>query len=309
MKMRVALKDPAGSVNNANVIRTTARRRRWWGRTATSTTASSATLSTVARLDAALLRQPHADQDARRLRLGQHRLRRPGIRWCRRTPAARRYLIFTKYNNYAGFDGGDGVNKIAVLDPNATMVEPHPSSNGQCCVMKEVLTVAGSTPDPDSIAQFPNAVREWCINTAAVDPFHQVGAGQQRGRQAVPLGSHDQHAAERDHAVGRHRAKPTRRRSSGRMAPSTRSTGRSSTPSGRSRLPTPSPTATPTCIPGANNGISGQVRYYSNGQPGERSHRALSGATSASVQTDAAGQFAFTGLNGCSFHVEAREAR
>ena len=79
------------------------------------------------------------------------------------------YLIFTKYNNYAGLDGGDGVNKVAVLDPNDTMVEPHPSSNGQL-VMKEILTIAGPTPDDEFIAQFPNAVREWCINTTAVDP-------------------------------------------------------------------------------------------------------------------------------------------
>ena len=80
------------------------------------------------------------------------------------------YLIFTKYNNYAGLDGGDGVNKIAVLDPNDTMVESHASSNGQL-VMKTILTIAGPTPDSEHIAQFPNAVREWCINTAAVDPF------------------------------------------------------------------------------------------------------------------------------------------
>lgn len=32
--------------------------------------------------------------------------------------------------------------------------------------MKEILTVAGLTPDP----VLP-AVREWCINTAAIDPF------------------------------------------------------------------------------------------------------------------------------------------
>src|SRR5262249_1848645 len=37
------------------------------------------------------------------------------------------YLIFTKYNNYAFTDGGDGVNRIAILDPNATMVDPHAS--------------------------------------------------------------------------------------------------------------------------------------------------------------------------------------
>ena len=80
------------------------------------------------------------------------------------------YLIFTKYNNYAGFDGGDGINRIAVLDPNATMVEPHASSSG-LLVMREVLTIAGPTPDPDHTGQFPNAVREWCINTAAVDPL------------------------------------------------------------------------------------------------------------------------------------------
>ncbi len=80
------------------------------------------------------------------------------------------YLIFTKYNNYAGLDGGDGVNKIAVLDPNATMVEPHASSNG-LLVMKTVLTIAGITPDPEFIAQFPNAVREWCINSGAIDPI------------------------------------------------------------------------------------------------------------------------------------------
>ncbi len=79
------------------------------------------------------------------------------------------YLIFSKYNNYAGVDGGDGVNRIAVLDPNDSQIEPHASSAG-VLVMKEVLSIAGPTPDPDLTAQFPNAVREWCINTAAVDP-------------------------------------------------------------------------------------------------------------------------------------------
>jgi hypothetical protein len=86
------------------------------------------------------------------------------------------YLIFSKYNNYAdplapsSEDFSDGINKIAILDPNATEVDPHPSSNG-LHVMREVMIVAGPTPDPHNVGpQSPNAVREWCIDTAAVDP-------------------------------------------------------------------------------------------------------------------------------------------
>jgi hypothetical protein len=75
------------------------------------------------------------------------------------------YLLMTKYNNYAG-EGGDGVNKVAILDPNASQKDP---STG-VTVMKEILTIAGPTPDPEFDATKPNAVREWCINTAAVDP-------------------------------------------------------------------------------------------------------------------------------------------
>jgi len=77
------------------------------------------------------------------------------------------YLIFTKYNNYKIADG-DGVNRIALLDPNATQVDPHSSANG-LIEMREVLTVIGPTPDSPTAA-FPFAVREWCINTAAVNP-------------------------------------------------------------------------------------------------------------------------------------------
>jgi subtilisin family serine protease len=78
-----------------------------------------------------------------------------------------KYLLFTKSNNYYGFDGGDGINKIAIYDPNDTMVEPHASSNG-LLVMKEVMSIAGPTLDHEHPAP---SVREWCINTAAVDPF------------------------------------------------------------------------------------------------------------------------------------------
>ncbi len=82
------------------------------------------------------------------------------------------YLLFTKYNNYAnaGADSGDGVNRIALLDPKATEVDARPSSN-HMLIMREVLTVIGPTPDKeDRSALLPFAVREWCINTPAVNP-------------------------------------------------------------------------------------------------------------------------------------------
>ncbi|HVM95581.1 MAG TPA: hypothetical protein VMT89_04295 [Candidatus Acidoferrales bacterium] len=79
------------------------------------------------------------------------------------------YLLMSKYNNYAGI-GGDGVNRLAVLDPNDSMSDPISGA----IVMKEILTVTGVTPDPEFTGTFPNAVREWCINTAAVDPINKV---------------------------------------------------------------------------------------------------------------------------------------
>lgn len=74
------------------------------------------------------------------------------------------YLLLTKYNNYAGAGNGDGRNRVAVLDPNAS--QPDPVGTG-VTVMKEVLTILGITSDPAGPA---GAVKEWCINTAAVDP-------------------------------------------------------------------------------------------------------------------------------------------
>jgi hypothetical protein len=76
------------------------------------------------------------------------------------------YLLMTKYNNYAGIGTGDGKNRIAILDPNATENDPIIPS---VLVMNEVITILGPTPDKKS--GIPGAVREWCINTAAVDPF------------------------------------------------------------------------------------------------------------------------------------------
>lgn len=88
------------------------------------------------------------------------------------------YLVMTKYNNYAG-STGDGFNQIAVLDPNTSMVDPRTGAT----VMKPALTIAGVTPDPEFVSSFPNAVREWCINNAAVDRFtRSVLAGSEDGK-------------------------------------------------------------------------------------------------------------------------------
>lgn len=71
------------------------------------------------------------------------------------------YLVLTKYNDYKEA-GGTGINRMAILDPNATQTDPFTGLT----VMGEVLTIAGVTPDP----LLPQ-VREWCVNTAAVDPL------------------------------------------------------------------------------------------------------------------------------------------
>jgi hypothetical protein len=73
------------------------------------------------------------------------------------------YLLMTKYNNYAGRGTGDGVNRIAILDPN--------SADPVTGDMQVVESVTGITPDIEQIDNgFPNAVKEWCINSAVVDP-------------------------------------------------------------------------------------------------------------------------------------------
>ncbi|HEX6812084.1 MAG TPA: hypothetical protein VF384_10715 [Planctomycetota bacterium] len=70
------------------------------------------------------------------------------------------YLVLTKYNNY-GSGGGDGLNRLGVFDPHASMVDPISGA----LVMNKVIDVLAPTPDPT----FPGGVREWCINTAAID--------------------------------------------------------------------------------------------------------------------------------------------
>ena len=90
------------------------------------------------------------------------------------------YLLMTKYNNYADPGvGGNGVNKIAILDPRHSETDP---ISGQT-VMNEVLTIAGPTPDAEYTNTYPNAVHEWCINTAAVDTFTKsILANNEDGR-------------------------------------------------------------------------------------------------------------------------------
>lgn len=83
------------------------------------------------------------------------------------------YLLMTKYNNYVSA-GGDGRNRLAILDPNGTQSDPVTGAT----VMNEVLTILGPTPD----GPFP-AVKEWCINSAAVDPASKsILANSEDGR-------------------------------------------------------------------------------------------------------------------------------
>ena len=73
------------------------------------------------------------------------------------------YLLMVKYNNYRGAGSGDGANKVAIVDPRASQIDPISGVP----IMKEVLTLLGPTFESGS----SGPVVEWCINTAAVDPF------------------------------------------------------------------------------------------------------------------------------------------
>jgi len=76
------------------------------------------------------------------------------------------YLLLTKYNNYLNtLPNGDGNNRIAILDPNQTQLDP---VSGTVPVMREVITIAGPTAEGGGAPA--GAVREWCVNTAVVDP-------------------------------------------------------------------------------------------------------------------------------------------
>jgi hypothetical protein len=72
------------------------------------------------------------------------------------------YLLVSKYNNYAGVGTGNGRNQMAILDPSTAQAD----SISFIPVMREVLNVLGPTAQP---TLFPGSVREWCVNTVAVD--------------------------------------------------------------------------------------------------------------------------------------------
>jgi hypothetical protein len=73
------------------------------------------------------------------------------------------YLLMTKYNDYAGIGTGQGANRLALIDPHATQID----SISGLTIMKEVFTILGPTFESGT----SGPVREWCINTAAVDPL------------------------------------------------------------------------------------------------------------------------------------------
>jgi hypothetical protein len=73
------------------------------------------------------------------------------------------YLLMLKYNNYLGAGSGNGANRVAIVDPRVSQTDP---ISGRP-IMKEVLTLLGPTFESGT----SGPVVEWCINTAAVDPF------------------------------------------------------------------------------------------------------------------------------------------
>lgn len=79
------------------------------------------------------------------------------------------YLILTKYNDYADAGIGVGQNKLAILDPeNSQDYTQYQPTKPAVKVMKEVLTILGPTTNNE----LPG-VREWCVNSAAIDPINK----------------------------------------------------------------------------------------------------------------------------------------
>jgi hypothetical protein len=75
------------------------------------------------------------------------------------------YLLLTKYNNYLN-GGGNGRNYVAITDPNTAMTDPITGVS----VMNVVMEQIGPTATGSAVNGV-QPVREWCINSAAVDPW------------------------------------------------------------------------------------------------------------------------------------------
>ena len=75
-----------------------------------------------------------------------------------------RYLLVSKYNNYLGIGpDGNGHNRVAVLDPHASQKDSYVNTR----VMRAVESILSPAHVPGEPA---DALYEWCINSAAVDP-------------------------------------------------------------------------------------------------------------------------------------------
>jgi hypothetical protein len=71
------------------------------------------------------------------------------------------YLLLTKYNNYKS-TGGTGQNYVAITDPDTSMIDPITGVSVMNVVMEQIGRTADGPP--------AGAVREWCINSSAIDP-------------------------------------------------------------------------------------------------------------------------------------------
>jgi hypothetical protein len=73
------------------------------------------------------------------------------------------YLLVSKYNNYCCIrPHGDGLNRVAVLDPRASQKDPYANTRS----MKAVQTILSPVHVPGEPA---GARYEWCINSSVVD--------------------------------------------------------------------------------------------------------------------------------------------
>jgi hypothetical protein len=75
------------------------------------------------------------------------------------------YRLAVKHKNYDRIGSGQGENRVAVIDPNASQVDPISG----LAIMGELLSILGPTFEVGS----SGPVKEWCINTMAVDPLTQ----------------------------------------------------------------------------------------------------------------------------------------